>query len=44
MTLLRWVLKKFWFPILVFALGRLAGKYQWAAKTHKTLRAIKPGK
>jgi hypothetical protein len=41
MTMLKWILKRFWFPILVFALGRLAGKYEWAAKTHKTLKTFK---
>jgi hypothetical protein len=29
---MRWILKKFWFPILLFVLHFLSKKYPWAAK------------
>jgi hypothetical protein len=28
----RWILKKFWFPILLMVLHFLSKKYPWAAK------------
>lgn len=37
LALLKWILKRFWFPILVFVLAQLAKKYPWAAKTHATV-------
>ncbi|MFM6963422.1 MAG: hypothetical protein ACKOWJ_04050 [Micrococcales bacterium] len=41
MKLTKWIFKRFWFPILLFVLGRLARKYEWAAKTHSTIKAFK---
>jgi hypothetical protein len=29
---MRWILKKFWFPILLMVLHFLSKKYPWAAK------------
>ncbi|MEY3845794.1 MAG: hypothetical protein RJA66_61 [Actinomycetota bacterium] len=29
---MRWILKKFWFPILLVLLHFLSKKYPWAAK------------
>ena len=29
---MRWILKRFWFPILLFVLHFLSKKYPWAAK------------
>jgi hypothetical protein len=34
---MRWILKKFWFPILMIVLALLGRKYPWAAKTHATI-------
>jgi len=36
-----WILRRFWFPILVFALSRLGRKYPWAAKVHTTIKKLK---
>jgi hypothetical protein len=36
-----WVLKRFWFPILVFALSMLGRKYPWAAQAHTTIKRLK---
>jgi hypothetical protein len=36
--MLRWILKKFWFPILLIVLHYLAKKYPWAAKLRDTLK------
>ncbi len=41
MTALKWILKRFWFPILVFILGRLGRKYEWADKTHKVVKKVR---
>ena len=41
MTALKWILKRFWFPILVFILGRLGRKYDWAAKTHSVVKKVR---
>jgi hypothetical protein len=41
MPLIRWILKTFWFPILLVILGRLGKKHEWAAKTHSTLKRFK---
>jgi hypothetical protein len=41
MTALKRVLKRFWFPILVFILGRLGRKYEWADKTHKVVKKVR---
>ena len=35
--LIKWILKRFWFPILVFVLAQLSKKYPWAAKAHTTV-------
>jgi hypothetical protein len=32
---MRWILKRFWFPILMIVLGLLGRKYPWAAKAHE---------
>ncbi len=32
--LIRWILKRFWFPILLIVLSRLGKKHECAAKTH----------
>lgn len=29
---MRWIMKKFWFPILLMVLHFLSKKYPWAAK------------
>lgn len=34
---MRWILKKFWFPILLIVLKLLSKKYPAAAKAHQTL-------
>jgi hypothetical protein len=36
-----WVLKKFWFPILIAILGAMSSKYPWAEKFHTTLKKFK---
>lgn len=41
MPLVKWLLKLFWFPILLFTLGRVGKKHEWAAKTHRTLKRLK---
>lgn len=38
--LIRWILKRFWFPILLIVLGRLAKTKPWAASILKTLRNL----
>jgi len=38
---IRWILKRFWFPIIVFALSRLGRRYPWAAKAHTTIKKLK---
>ena len=35
-----WIVKKFWFPILVAILGSLAKKHTWAAKAHVALKKV----
>jgi hypothetical protein len=35
-----WVLKNFWFPILVAILGLLASKYPWAKKLSDVLKKL----
>ncbi|MEY4263046.1 MAG: hypothetical protein RLY88_754 [Actinomycetota bacterium] len=37
-AVLRWILKRFWFPILLIVLSRLGKKHEWAKKTHDTIR------
>jgi hypothetical protein len=41
LKLIVWVLKNFWFPILIFVLSKLAEKYVWAEKAHRTLKRFK---
>jgi len=36
--LLVWVLKRFWFPILILILAQLGKKYTWANQAHEKLR------
>jgi uncharacterized membrane protein YoaK (UPF0700 family) len=36
-----WILRRFWFPILVFVLGRLGRKHEWAAQAHATVKRVK---
>ena len=31
---MRWILKKFWFPILLIVLKMLSKKYPWAGKAY----------
>ena len=35
-----WVIKNFWFPILVAILGSLAKKHTWAAKAHIAVKKL----
>ena len=35
--LVMWVLKNFWFPILIFALAQLGKRYEWASDFHAKL-------
>ena len=37
----RWILKRFWFPILLIVLGSLGRRYPWAAKAHTTIKKFK---
>lgn len=37
---MKWILKRFWFPIMMIVLGLLGRKYPWAAKTHETLGKV----
>ena len=41
MPFIKWLLKLFWFPILLLVLGKLGKKHEWAANTHKTLKRFK---
>ncbi len=36
-----WILRRFWFPILVFALSRLGRRYPWAAKAHTNIKKLR---
>lgn len=36
-----WIIRNFWFPILVAILGSLAKKHPWAAKAHVALKKVK---
>lgn len=38
MKIFVWVLKRFWFPILIVILGALSSKYPWAMKLRDILR------
>jgi hypothetical protein len=37
---MRWILKKFWFPILLVVLHFLSKKYPWAAKLKGILQKL----
>jgi hypothetical protein len=37
---MKWILKRFWFPILMIILGLLGRKYPWAAKTHAAISKV----
>lgn len=37
---MRWILKKFWFPILLIVLKFLSKKYPWAAKAYNAIMKI----
>jgi hypothetical protein len=37
---MRWILKRFWFPILMIVLSLLGRKYPWAAKTHTAITRV----
>ncbi len=36
----RWILKKFWFPILLIVLKALSKKYSWAAKAYNAITKV----
>lgn len=36
-----WVLKNFWFPILILILAQLGKKYPWANEVHTKLKKFK---
>ena len=40
MKIFVWVLKRFWFPILIAILGGLSSKYPWAQKLRDLLRGM----
>ena len=33
-----WILKRFWFPILILILAQLGKKYAWASEVHSKLK------
>lgn len=37
---MRWILKKFWFPILLIVLKLLSKKYPWAGKTYNAITKV----
>ncbi|BDS49574.1 hypothetical protein RKAS3_11510 [Rhodoluna sp. KAS3] len=37
MVSMRWILKRFWFPILLIVLSLLGRKYPWALKAKNTI-------
>lgn len=37
---MRWILKKFWFPILLIVLKMLSKKYPWAGKTYNAITRV----
>lgn len=39
--LLVWVLKTFWFPILLFVLAKLSTRYPWAQSAHTKLKKFR---
>ena len=39
--LIRWILKRFWFPILLIVLSRLAKTKPWAASALNAINKIK---
>jgi hypothetical protein len=38
--MLRWILKKFWFPILLIVLKMLSKKYPWAGKAYNGITKV----
>lgn len=36
-----WILKRFWFPILILILAQLGKKYTWASEVHTKLKKLK---
>jgi hypothetical protein len=36
-----WLLKNFWFPILIIILAQLGKKYSWANEVHTKLKKLK---
>ncbi|MEY3908446.1 MAG: hypothetical protein RLZZ90_353 [Actinomycetota bacterium] len=40
-ALIRWILKRFWFPILLIVLARLGKTQPWAKKAHATISKLK---
>jgi hypothetical protein len=36
-----WLLRKFWFPILLLILAALAKKYPWAKEAHAKLKKLR---
>jgi hypothetical protein len=38
--MLRWILKKFWFPIVLIVLKMLRKKYPWAGKTYNAITKV----
>jgi hypothetical protein len=41
MNVIVWVLKKFWFPILIAVLGLFASRYPTVGKIHETLKKFR---
>ena len=37
---MRWILKKFWFPILLIVLKLLSKKYPWAGKAYNAITKV----
>ena len=37
---MRWILKKFWFPILLIVLKMLSKKYPWAGKAYNAITKV----
>lgn len=37
---MRWILKKFWFPILLIVLKMLSKRYPWAGKAYNAITKV----
>jgi hypothetical protein len=37
---MRWILKKFWFPILLIVLKLMSKKYPWAGKAYNAITKV----